>query len=834
MIANGPSFWRVVGALLIASRRRAMGRVRRQLRLSRRRKAFSFAAWPAIGFLLGCLLGVAFHAAVALEIFAVNNAAARAEAQAHGETVVESWFYKRIDLNEQLANLDPGRRKAATRDEQSVVASEASRIVQHHGGDPRRVAGELRARIDAHGSGLADEAELWRQPFALPEALTLALFVWWMLVLLCQGEGAQLDAPMARHPMWEWLFSHPAPPSAIFFAEMLAPIAANPLFVTAPILPGALFALAYGWPIGIAGAILAGIPLAVALACLGKALEIRIVLGFGPRVRGAALGLMSWFGFASMMVTLFLAGALFDNADRVARALAPLAVLPWPPTRALLGFGAQGDLAFWRGLALDIPFAVALTAVAVFVSVRSARLGLAGRFATAPAARATSPARWGRHPLYRREFLWFTRDGSAVVQAVLVPLSLAAIQAFNLRGLFSHALTSWNGVCGAAILFGTYFLLVLGPKSLASEGQALWIALTWPQGLEDLLKTKARLWASIASVIVLLALAAAAWSFPGDVGWIALTGVLWLAFSRSLAEKVVTLATTTTSSGEPQKIPMGLRWAATLGSLSFAIGIMTQQWSLAIAGVVYSTLTAAAMWQNFRFRLPFLFDPWSETAPPPPTLLNAMISISVMIEAASIVAALATAVLGRDSAAVITAASYGACALIVCTGVVYFLRAKNVSLSGIVQWGAAPSAGATAAWIAAGLLAGAALGGLAHLYLAALAWFPPAAEALEKGRATMESVPHARASYFVMAVAFAPFAEELLFRGLLFRALDREWGGARAVAGAAAFFAVYHPLLSWPPVFALGALSAVLFRRGRTLGSSVAAHVAYNAVVLGF
>ena len=231
----------------------------------------------------------------------------------------------------------------------------------------------------------------------------------------------------------------------------------------------------------------------------------------------------------------------------------------------------------------------------------------------------------GRRPLYRREFLWFTRDGSAVVQAVLVPLSLAAIQAFNLRGLFSHALTSWNGLCGAAILFGTYFLLVLGPKSLASEGQALWIALTWPQGLESLLKTKARLWASIASVIVLLALVAAAWRFPGDVGWIALTGVLWLAFSRSLAEKVVTLATTTTSSGEPQKIPMGLRWAATLGSLSFAIGIMTQQWSLAIAGVVYSTLTAAAMWQNFRFRLPFLFDPWSETAPPPPTLLNAMI-----------------------------------------------------------------------------------------------------------------------------------------------------------------------------------------------------------------
>ncbi len=55
--------------------------------------------------------------------------------------------------------------------------------------------------------------------------------------------------------------------SAIFFAEMLAPIAANPLFITAPILPGVLFWLAYGWQIGIAGALLVGVPFAIALAC---------------------------------------------------------------------------------------------------------------------------------------------------------------------------------------------------------------------------------------------------------------------------------------------------------------------------------------------------------------------------------------------------------------------------------------------------------------------------------------------------------------------------------------------------------------------------------------
>ncbi len=96
-----------------------------------------------------------------------------------------------------------------------------------------------------------------------------------------------------------------------------------------------------------------------------------------------------------------------------------------------------------------------------------------------------------RRPLYRKEFLWFIRDRSAIVQTILIPITLAGFQVFNLRGLLAGADGAWNYLCGVAILFGTYFLWVLGPKSLASEGNALWISLTWPRGLESLLKAKA-------------------------------------------------------------------------------------------------------------------------------------------------------------------------------------------------------------------------------------------------------------------------------------------------------------------------------------------------------
>ena len=66
--------------------------------------------------------------------------------------------------------------------------------------------------------------------------------------------------------------------------------------------------------------------------------------------------------------------------------------------------------------------------------------------------------------------------------------------------------------------------------------------------------------------------------------------------------------------------------------LTFALGVVTRQWNLAIVGIVFSWITAAAMWQNFRARLPYLYDPWSETLPPPPTLMHAMVAISLLVD----------------------------------------------------------------------------------------------------------------------------------------------------------------------------------------------------------
>ena len=120
--------------------------------------------------------------------------------------------------------------------------------------------------------------------------------------------------------------------------------------------------------------------------------------------------------------------------------------------------------------------------------------------------------------------------------------------------------------------------------------------------------------------------------------------------------------------------------------LTFAMGIVTGQWQLAIVGIVYSYLTAAAMWQNFRARLPYLYDPWSEKVPPPPTLMNAMISISVMVEVAALISVPILIIGGRGHLGLARALGYAIAAVVVSFLVSNYLRERDVRPQDIWCW----------------------------------------------------------------------------------------------------------------------------------------------------
>ncbi len=844
-------FWRTVGLLLVTSRRRAEGRRRRQQDLLNNRGATnwgSFATVILIGFM------AFLHGAAAFAVISGVEAGQQLVVEREGKFIVHSWFRDNVLILEARGPADEGVEEAKEALE-SDYHDEAKDIVERSGGQVAEVEQRLRATVAASGSHdliTRGDAEpgLSALGGSAPASAMLGsvMLLWWLAMVICQGEGLELDLQRRRHPMWEWLLSHPVNAGAVFLAEMLAPLTANPTYWTAPLFVGIVYGTAQGPGAGLAATALIGIPLTIAAACMGKALEIGAILRLPARSRGAVIGILSWFGFASMLTMFFAARVMSPFAVMFAGPIGAAARLSWPWLGLFLGLGADGQFSFLRGMAFCWGVSAALVVFAVIFSARSIRKGLSGAFAsdTLP-VRRTKKTSFGREPLFRKEFLWFVRDRSAIVQVILIPLTVAGFQLFNLRAIVSQAGNSWNYLSGAAIFFGTYFLWILGPKSLTSEGSALWIALTWPRGLENVLKAKAWLWSMIASGLVLAVLLAGCWFFAQDAWKITLVAIGWFFFARSMAEKAVTLVTVVSESGEAQQVSSGRRWAAQLGMLSFGIGICTQQWNLAVVGIVYSWITAAAMWENLRARLPYLYDPWSETLPPPPTLMHAMVSISILLECASVVTGFVLVIGGKDSLGVAQGVGYAVCAVAVSIGVTKFLHDRGVSPARIWCWrDEEPGPDAAESWvrryIAAdrrevrwllyGVGGGVLLALFAHLYLMVIGLVPSIAETIRASDLQMKTIPGLAVAYAVMAIGFAPFAEEYLFRGLVYRTLDRQWGGWQAVVGAAAFFAIYHPPLAWVPVALVGAANCLLFKRSKRLAPAVLLHMAYNTVVI--
>ncbi len=837
-----PGFWRTVWLLLRSSRKRSRGRQRRQQQLLKGRRADWMVKWTSIGTILSLLLACLVHGLAAVTVATAVEAAQSAQAQRRGQMVVGPWFYDTVGRSVQ----------GGTPPDASGFRDEAEQIAEHSGADRDVVEAQLRETVATSGnrhlvrqddteSGLAD------LPRSGPAAALLGsiILLWWFAMVVCQGEGPELDIQRRRHPMWEWLLSHPVTAGAVFFAEMLAPLAANPVYWAAPLFPGLLYGIAHGPVIGVVAAILIGIPLTVAAACVGKMLEIAAMLRLPLRRRGAAIGIIGWFGFASMIL-MFVVNRVMPGIAHTVSGWIDETGPSWPVLRLFLGMDGAGDFALWRGVAVSGAFSMVAVAASVAFSARSVRQGLSGAFASdGVGVRRGKAGRFGREPLFRKEYLWFVRDRSALVQTILIPVTIAGIQLVNFHSVMVHAADMWNYLCAAAIFFGTYFLWILGPKSLTSEGSALWIAMTWPRGLEAMLKAKAWLWSMIASALVGIALLVACWMFPHDAWKIALVGVAWCLFARSMAEKAVTLVTIVSESGEAQKVPRGRLWAAQLGMFTFAVGVVTQQWHLVIVGIVYSWITAAAMWENLRARLPYLYDPWSERLPPPPTLMHAMIAISILVECNAIISAFTYILGGKAIMATVQALSYALCAIAVSIGMALFLARRGVVAAILWRWRDEGDADRTwfahyiagnrrdAAWLLGGIGGGLALALFAHGYGEVLSQIPWTAELMRVARGRMDAIPGMAVSYGVIAIFMAPFAEEFLFRGLLYRTLDRQWGGGwTAVAGAAAFFAIYHPLLSWLPVALVGAANCVLFKRSGRLAPAILLHMTYNAVVV--
>ena len=851
----------VVTLLWAASRRRAAGRARRQQEIMGRRRKNSDSV-ASLSRVIAVLVVCLVHAALGWFALRFARNASTVEVERGGRIAVSA------DNWSLLENLAARQNEVATRkrelaaltrprfeDRQALIHAEQERerawtrfvagtrpsgrrpsgaVDEHHAKLERQFSEQGVSGFARVDDSLAGQlAQSRSAPMVIIPVLGLVLLCW-MSMLVCQGEGLELDVQRRRHPMWEWLLSHPIRPAHAFYAELLSPLMANPVYISAPIFLWVIFGHLFGVGLGLLAALVVGLPVALATSSLNKALEVAALLRLGVRSRGALLGVLSWVGYVAMLLPF-----LTLQSDGIAIPLGRFGLwlspfFPAWPVRALtFGWGAAPSLAevaaTWLGLAAT------LAALAVWATHRAIGGGLqAPSGGVGPAGSTVVGTRsWlGRDPLQRKELLWLLRDKGAVVQIVLIPLTIAATQAFNFRSLYRLTSMSWGSLCGIAIICGTYFLLVLGPRSLASEGAALWLSLTWPRGLEDLLKAKARLWSRVANFVVGGVLVVAGVLFPAAWWKIALVYCGWLLFSSTLALKSVSLVTAPSASGEPEPPNRARQWIAMIGTLAFGTGVVTGSWHIAIIGIVFSSLVAVAMWQGLRARLPYLFDPWSELPIPAPSLLHATVAIALVVESVGVLTGVALVIGGPSSLWVARTLGYGLAGAVGCMVTQGFLNARGVRLGDIVRWPGLAPRFKLSSGLALGVGAGLVLALLATGYTALLRFIPAARESLDEATKMDATYKGQWIWIFLLATVIAPLAEEYLFRGLLFRTLERELGDWRALVLSAAFFAIFHPPLAWIPVGCVGLVVAWLFRNTRHLLPSVACHMTYNATLV--
>jgi hypothetical protein len=411
-LPSPPGFWPSVRLLLAATRRRARGRRTRQQQLLSQRSSGQSTDWSGFGYAVAVLFMAFLNGGAAFVVRAAVDAGERIQVERQGKIIVSRNFLKGLLSAERVAQATSGNPDDSM--PEAFYSTEAREIADETGGSRAEVERRLRDAVrnnrteefvtrDQSSPGLS----FFLKADPLPALLGSVVLMWWAVMLVFQGEGLELDLQRRRHPMWEWLFSHPVPPGAIFLAEMISPMAANPIYWSGPLFAGFLYGMAYDPGVGLLATVLIGVPITIAAACLGKALEIGVILRFPPRSRGAMIGLMGWMGYASMM--LFFVGAFFipKAIHAAARFLDFFTIVPWPWLRWFLGGQADGSFSFLLGM-LTCWFVAGITvAGAVWFSVWGTEQGLSGNFVAFDAG--PSPSRrggthFGKDPFIAKSF----------------------------------------------------------------------------------------------------------------------------------------------------------------------------------------------------------------------------------------------------------------------------------------------------------------------------------------------------------------------------------------------------------------------------------------------
>ena len=638
----------------------------------------------------------------------------------------------------------------------------------------------------------------------------------------------------AVHWSTEWFFTFPAPAKAIFLADILQTSVLNVMaWITVfPLMVAVLGSCGYGWlsPLPAAGCTLYLSALAGAVCMFGETwMRRHFTLGRLRAVQATCTVLTSVTFFALLIGIsnpMFL-GYMSAFAVRAADWPQWVTFLPTGLPLALTGSG-DGALVAAAGMIGT----VALVALAAgWLSGRLVRTGLVAHGAgesNRSAGRRVQPA---RAPLLTgvpgREVRLLLRDRNLLANAVILPVVITLMQLFLQYRLVTSAWWDMRHTAALAFGLGCYVILVGSIQVMASE--VLWMLYTFPRGLEWVLLRKTTLWAAFAALFAVAILTfglcrAGSVSAEGAASCVlAIWGVAAFAFINC---GIGVLKNRMPQGHEKPRPDQGANFLCMILAGMYAGAIYTHDiWSQVVWAVLFAIM-AAAIWQMVRDRIGYLLD---FTARPPPALsvAHGLVAAFAFFAMQGILVLLLLPIrMGISSTVIISYALAGViisvAALVILRDVPHLLRVVGLARD---PSGAKPVGTA----LVTGLALGAAAGVVGVGYLLISRMFPSLWMEESSGL-----LPAGMNRYVLagLAVVAAPLVEEFIFRGLLFRGLERMGRPTLAILGSAAIFAVIHPPVSAAPVFVLGLAAAFGLRRTGLLLTPIIAHATYNGIVL--
>jgi ABC-2 type transport system permease protein len=633
----------------------------------------------------------------------------------------------------------------------------------------------------------------------------------------------------------EWLFTFPVSTRTLFLARIVQFATVNggaTLFWIsgAPILTGVFLGAGYGWwaiPLALAATAYAAV--LIASVCVVVEIAAQKLLGAAGR-KNLQAGLVALGGL------LLIAGwgALIGATDQMSLDIAslvpevvlanPLSLPAWLCADGWIPLATAGMMA---------AFAIAVPLAAVFLC---GRLVLDGVGTSAGAYQGSRRNRGKGQPLsgggwlsgiIGKDLRLLARDRALLVRTQLAPIVMCALYVLFNWNASTHMVQNPYNAAVAALYVGVYVLLLSAFQVLAVESSSLWMLYTVPQSLTSIVLRKTCLWGGFALLYGSATLALAAFmGMPLDsealfAGAIALVGIVIYAF---IAGALGVLAAKPLETDPRKRSRPVLQLLFFLLMVPYAMAIYVDVLWFKLGIVLLTALLAAALWEKARDRLPYLLDA-SASAPPRLSLAVGVVGVLVFVCGQLAVGLLLAGVPVGIHVFLPFVVGGGAAVLL---ALLMLHRVPNLFATiGLKapEGQTRPVARATALGLAAGLVA--ALFTIAYVTL--MGWLGVELQGLPLSGSASDHL-----LVIIVAVVAAPLLEEILFRGVVFRGMERSFRPAVAIAASALVFAMVHPPGSFVSVFVGGVVMAILLRRSGWLLPSIVMHAVHNAIMVGF